>query len=222
MVIKIVQKQYHFIIICFIFLQLLISAEVGSSTIERSKKMDIIYQHQIQNPNSRYDYSLKQIQVIASTINAMSRVITNESTLEQEKNIIGEIEYAYPKDSKKTITSAFFRIASIGHSGSFRRLSDKHPWHECDLIIARMQEPYIMGLTKYFFINELGLTFEKSFFEKREHTQIPEYHVFYFHKKVGDVTLQYIFDTRPDASSLKDGYPKAFHRVRIYNTAVKK
>ncbi len=178
--------------------------------------------YSVQDPSTHYDVSLEQVKTIANVINAMSRVIARESTVEQEKDIFGELKYKYPKDPHKTITSAFFYPYLTEYVGSFARANDKHPWNESGLLIANEQAPYTMGLTQHFYSEGLGLKFDKAVLEKREYMPIPEYHVFYFHKKVGDVTLQYVFDTRPDASNLKDEYPKAFHEVRIYNTAVKK
>lgn len=77
-----------------------------------------------------------------------------------------------------------------------------------------------MGLTRNFFTRELGLVFDKAILEKRHHMPLPEYHLFYFHKKLGDVKIQYIFETRTDASDLKADFPKSFHEVRIFDSSV--
>ncbi len=182
--------------------------------------METNNQYPIQVSSSHNDLSLQQVKTIAAVIKAMSRVIARESTLAQEKGVLGEIKHNYPKDPKKTVTSAFYYPPLTDHVGDLKRVNDKLPWHEGGLLIAREQEPYAMGLTRYFFTKELGLVFDKAVLEKREHMPIPEYHVFYFHKKIGNINLQYVFDTRPDASHLKDEYPKAFHEVNIFDTAV--
>lgn len=214
-------RQSILISACFLCLLLTFCAGVLGMPIERSKKVETIKLYSSQEPGSHYDLSLEQVKTIAKVINAMSRVIALESTLDQEKDILGKIEYTFPKDPRKSITSAYFRIPLFKHVGSFKRVNDKLPWHESGLLIAREEDPYVMGLSWYFFTKELGLVFDKAVFEKREHMPIPEYHVFYFHKNVGNMYLQYIFDTRPDASNLKDGYPKAFHEVHIYGSVVK-
>ena len=184
--------------------------------------METNRQYQIQDLHSQYDLSLEQVQTIVNVINAMSLIITRKSTPEQEKNILGELKYDYPKDPRKTITSASFRIPLIGHGGDLNRVNDQQPWSEGGLLIAVDQVPYKMGLTKRFFTEALGLIFDKAIFIERNDAPIPAYHIFYYHKDIGSIRLRYEFDTRPDASNLKDGYPKAFHEVRIYDATVHK
>lgn len=221
MVVIMAAKQY-LLISAYCLSMILISGIPASSAVnERTKHMETNTQYQIQVPSSQNFLSLDQVKAVTGVIKAISRVIARESTLEQEKETLGTIKYNYPKDPKKTITSSSFYLPLLDFGGGFKRIDDKHTWHEGSLLIAEDQEPYAMGLTKYYFTRELGLTFDKAVLEKRENMPIPAYHVFYFHKKIGDVTLQYIFDTRPDASNLKDGYPKAFHEVRIYDAAAK-
>jgi hypothetical protein len=175
----------------------------------------------IQVTSSHNQLSLEQVITLSSVIKAISRVIGRESTLDQEKGTLGEIKYNYPKDPNKSITSSSFYLPLFDYYGDFKRVNDKHTWHDSRLLIVEEEQPYTMGITREFFTRELGLVFDKAVLEKREHTQIPAYHVFYFHKNIGKVTVQYVFDTRPDASNLKDDYPKSFHKVRVFNPAVK-
>ena len=206
---------------CFLCVLSISGTDALGATIKRSKNMETNNQYPIQDPSSHNELSLGHLKTIAKVINAMSRVIGRESTIDQEKEILKEVEYTFPKDPKKTITSASFWISSINHGGGFRRLNDKLPWNTSNFLIAEEQEPYTMGLTRYFFTRELGLEFDKAVLEKHNDMPIPAYHVFYFYKKIDNANLQYVFVTRPDASHLKDGYPKSFHEVRIFDPSVK-
>lgn len=207
---------------CASLFYVLLIAGTGAigATIQGNNSMEIDSRHSIQENNSLNEFSLKEIQTISRVIKAMSRVIANVSTLEKEKNVLLNIRFTYPKDPKKTITSASFHfsISNGTAAGGFERENDKLPWNSGDLLVAQEQNVYRMGLTKYFFVRDLGLEFDNAVLEKRESAPLPAYHVFYFHKKVGDLKLKFAFETRPDVSELDSHYPKSFHQVTITNT----
>lgn len=212
----------NMIVICIITTQLIFNSDLTGTTTRSRKKMETNGQYQIKNSHSKYDISLDQLKKTFDEIKSMSRIIAQQSAFEKEKKILGDIEYTYPKDPKKEIELAFFDAPLTGHIGSFNRISGKHPWHEGGMIIFSDQMPYTMGITQYFFSEALGLIFDKAVISKNQEKNHPPNHVFYFHKYIGDFQLQYIFETRSDTSNLKDGYPKSFHRVRIYNTSILK
>jgi hypothetical protein len=177
---------------------------------------------QIQDQDRLNYYSPRQIQELAEVIKSIAKVIEKKSTVEKESSILGELKYTSPKDPRKPINRAGFSTKKFDGVGGFYKISPNSEWHEGRYLFIEQQRPYQLGLTKAFFSNELGLVLEKSFFEKREHAPLSEYHVYHFRPKDENKEIKFIFESRTDASNLHDGYPKSFHRVIIVDTVVQK
>jgi hypothetical protein len=218
----------HIILINFLFFQFFVGDNVIYAKNVRINKMNKNTHYQIHESNFKYDISLAMAINIAEEINAMSRIIAQKSTFENEKDILGKLDYIYPKDPREDITYITFSITGKHagafeiHAGAFERIDSKHPWNKCGIRITDDQRPYKMGLSKLFFSEALGLVFEKSIFDETDGKPLPAYNLFYYYKKIGNHKLQYVFESRPDASNLHDEYPKGFHEVNIYDISLQK
>jgi hypothetical protein len=190
--------------------------------MKKEAAMDARINHQIQDRSGLNDCSVEKLQKLANIINSVAKVIEKQSTPEKEYSTLGELEYVFPKDPKKSITIVFFSPKNFRGAGSFDRISPNSDWYKGGYAFGGRQRPYRLGLTKNFFSDELGLILEKASFERGRNSPISENNVYYFHSKNGNKNIQFVFETRVDASNLQDGYPKSFHQVDVIDTVVQK
>jgi hypothetical protein len=170
--------------------------------------------------------SAEQSQYVVALTNAMIRVLSRESTLEdEERALFGEGEYFWPKDPAKPVRvsrsydAANFRVNFV--SLSFARPSDGAPWTGAALAVTPKAFPrsaYQFAVPADFFS---AMRFVKGSEEERPangSAPARKVHVFEYALVRGDVKLTLRFEARGDLSNLKDQPPKTFDLVKITKT----
>lgn len=170
--------------------------------------------------------SAEQSQYVVALANAVIRVLSRESTLEdEERALFGEGEYFWPKDPAKPIRvsksydAANFRVNFI--SLSFARPSDGAPWTGAALALTPKAFPrsaYQFAVPADFFS---VMQFVKASDEERPangSAPARKVHVFEYALVRGNVTLALRFETRADLSKMNDQPPKKFDLVKITKT----
>lgn len=170
----------------------------------------------------RVDYSADEVNTMRDILLASSRVLAKQSTVEQERNVIGEGGYTVPKTDAQPINSwGNYKIYSMRGEGShkgfsygFMRNGTTSPWLEFELEIDRPYEFEVNVPAGKQFLDDLGLTLIKAVANHDCRNPRGQCNAFYFSSKKFP-TLTYLFLTQPERSSLKSGIPTNFWNVVI-------
>jgi hypothetical protein len=156
---------------------------------------------------------------LISVVDAVLRVITKKTALEQEETLFGKGEFFWPKDPQKPIKVSKsydyenFRIKGL--SLGFNRIDQNSVWSGAGITINPRNYPdgvYSMDLPASVFAD---FTLDKSFTEDRPEESIKRVNIFQFHLKSSQLNVKLQFEAREDVSSLQDKYPKSFHSLEI-------
>jgi len=169
-------------------------------------------------------YSENDIKILAEFINAAGRIISLQSTANQEQSIIGTIKHGYPKGNTANELAKIARSggAEIVVSGGkklhfgFSRKNETMPWYMASFSPYHSPSSNMkFNVTKDFFTRDLGLVLEKTTLEQIPFDSIEFQNVFYFRSKTGNKNVLYTFRADPKISKLEDGYPPNFYDLEI-------
>jgi hypothetical protein len=167
-------------------------------------------------------FTEQDVQTLTEVIKALGRIIARQSSFEIEKPIIGEVELSVTKDGRPS-SSRYAGTNGTKISGgkvlwpSFERVDGNSAWSKANVEVYIAVERNKMELSSEFF-DYLRLTLEKAIHGKVENSPLLESNVFYYHPKDNKQRVQYIFEADPNASDVKDGYPKSFFSVNIIHS----
>jgi hypothetical protein len=150
---------------------------------------------------------------------AILRVISKETTLIQEEQILGVGKDHAPKGPEPVTYRYYDKNISGKHVGAnFKRANESQTWSIGQIFLVPRNAPtgvYYMNLPSEFFN---GYVLEKTFLEKRPDETIEAVNIFQFKLQNGAKNIRLQFETREDVSSLQDKYPKSFHLLKITRT----
>jgi hypothetical protein len=154
-----------------------------------------------------------------AVVPAMLRVVSKQTILPQEENLLGNGTDHIPK-GPGPVTLRYYdkKIGSDNLSASFKRRDEKSIWHESEITVGPGSYPrsvYLMNLSAGSFENYV---LEKSFVEDRPSGSVKRVNVFQFRLKNSSQNIHLQFEAREDVSSLQDKYPKSFHFLKITRT----
>ncbi len=163
--------------------------------------------------------SEEQRQYVGSILAATRRVIEGHSALEsEEKKILGEGRYFWPKDPKKPIrVSKYFpaeNFKMIGLALGFKRDTATSEWTQASLTVQPRNFPsgqYRMNYPRATFADFQLVRAELII---RHDGLVPRVNVFHYVKK-GDEKVTLTVEAHEDVSSLSDKYPSSFHLIKF-------
>lgn len=173
----------------------------------------------LQFPNLKATHPPEAILVLVEVLLAVTRIVNQESDIDTEKPILGNIEYSYPKGPGGPLTCFFNSVKyPLRFGGGFRRKTDTGPWYKSHLLSGHDNDPHPVNVTPAFYENALNLVFDKNVREN----PLPGYanpsvNKFYFHVKANP-NIQYIFTASLESSNLKEHFPKNFQEVDVINS----
>jgi hypothetical protein len=161
----------------------------------------------------------EQIEYIEKILRSVRSVIDGSSTLEaEEKEILGEGEFFWPKDPKKpamlskSYISSNFRMQGIYLK--FSRESAETPWSKAGISLTPRNYPmgvFIFSMPEGFF-QEFKLTNVER--QERLNERLVDITVFTFESK-DNKNISMIFEARSDIVSITDKYPRNFHLLWV-------
>ena len=179
----------------------------------------------------RVDFNHADMRLIQDVLAAASRVISQQSTLEQEIPLLGTPNYYVPKLKTEEIRSVGFDRGRLtrfpaendwdtpsvfkGFSIGFGRNATKAPWTNFEMDVKHLYEYTVSLPVTRTFLDTLGLVLVKT-----EPDQLCEAgkggkcHAFMYRSSLYP-QLGYIFLTDQDRSDLKSGLPTNFRSVEI-------
>jgi hypothetical protein len=158
----------------------------------------------------------KLSEYLHAVVPAMLRVVSKQTTLMQEENLLGKGTDHTPK-GPGPITMRYYdkTIGTDSLGATFKRKDEKSAWHESEITFGPSNYPrsvYVMGLSAGFFESYI---LEKSFVEDRPSGSIKRVNVFQFRLRSGFQNIRMQFEAREDVSSLQGKYPESFHTIKI-------
>ncbi len=171
----------------------------------------------------RVDYDMTDIEIIRRVLHAAARVLTHQTTVEQEHASFGQGTYSVPKLPSQPINSwghgIIYRSYPDGGAVKgiwlgFRRNGSHAPWEKFTLTIQHPYEFVVnVPVTKAFF-EELGLVFIKGQ-EKYPCDNASGKCNAFFYRSTLYPQLSYTFLTDPERADLKSGVASNFREVKI-------
>jgi len=151
-------------------------------------------------------------------LGSVRRVIEGTASLEaEEKSLLGEGRYSWPKNPKapvrvaKSYLAKNFRLKGIALL--FRRTCDGAAWSTAGLSVQPTNFPatvYAIGVPAEFFSD---FRLEKAELSLRPEESIKRVNVFSYRQKAG--LLSMTIEAREDLSSVKEKYPSSFHAIQF-------
>jgi hypothetical protein len=161
---------------------------------------------------------------IMSLIGSAIDVLKKNRILKEKDKDFGSGKYFWPKDPAKPVKLSIsydyenFELGQI--FVNFKRQSQIGPWCSAAMLFAPKNYPkgvYQMNIPKSYFAE---FTFKKSYREKRPNAEIKDVNIFFFELTKDETTMNLKFESRPDVSSLDDGYPISFHELVVETAGI--
>jgi hypothetical protein len=181
--------------------------------------------------SQRVDFTQADMRLIEDILASASRVISQQSTLEQEMSLLGTPNYFVPKLPTEEIRSVGFdrgRLSRFpaendwdtpsvfkGFSIGFGRNATKAPWTNFGIDVKHPYEYTVTLPVTSEFLDALGLVLVKTVPDQPcEGGKGGKCHAFMYRSSMYP-KLGYIFLTDQDRSDLKSGLPTNFRSVEI-------
>jgi len=179
----------------------------------------------------RVDFTKTDMRLIQDILASASRVISQQSTLEQEMPLLGTPNYYVPKLKTEEIRSVGFDRGRLtrfpaendwetpsvfkGFSIGFGRNSTQAPWTNFGIDVKHLYEYTVSLPVTPAFLDTLGLVLVKTVPDQPcEGGKGGKCHAFMYRSRLHP-KLGYIFLTDQDRSDLKSGLPTNFRSVEI-------
>ena len=180
--------------------------------------------------SKRVDYIAAEVKFIQRILAAACRVLSYQSTLEEETPVLGKGHYYVPKLSSEEIRSVGFDKGSLtrfpaendwdspavfkGFIYGFRRDTTRAPWTNFGIDSEGPYEYTVSIPVTRDFLDTLGLMLVKTVPDHHCDNAKGKCHAFVYKSSIYP-TLGFVFLTDPDRSDLKSGLPANFRSVDI-------
>jgi hypothetical protein len=180
--------------------------------------------------SKRVDFTETDMKHIQNVLAAVSRVLTRQSSLEQETPVIGKADYYVPKLSSEEIRSVGFDKGYLtrfppendwdepsvfkGFGYGLKRETTRSPWIHFGMEVKHLYEYTVSLPVNRAFLDTLGLVLVKTVPDHHCDNAKGKCHAFVYKSSLYP-TLGFVFLTDPDRSDLKSGLPTNFRSVDI-------